>query len=135
MLPLSCAEPLGSEPVRVPGPGQPVPRLVPGGLGGCGGMAGYERAAWPSCGMRLGCAGPCALRGAQEFADELCKELGVETHQTTEDGLFEVEEVMCLAACDKAPMFQLQRPEGISYHEDQTVESAMALVESIRNEA
>ncbi len=78
---------------------------------------------------------PCALRGSQEFLDQLCENLGIQVGETTADGAVSVEAVMCLAACDKAPMFQLQRPEGISYHEDQTVESAMALVESIRNEA
>lgn len=78
---------------------------------------------------------PCALRGAQEFADELCQGLGVEPNEPTEDGLFEVEEVMCLAACHRAPMFQIQDPEGIHYHENQTVESAMELIKGIRAEA
>lgn len=78
---------------------------------------------------------PCALRGAQEFSDQLCEELGVEPNELTEDGLFEVEEVMCLAACDRAPMFQLQDDEGIHYHENQTVESALTLVEKLRAEA
>ena len=49
---------------------------------------------------------PCALRGADKFYDELCAELGVEDGGTTEDGLFTVERVMCLAACDKAPVMQ-----------------------------
>ncbi|NWG15568.1 MAG: NAD(P)H-dependent oxidoreductase subunit E [Chloroflexi bacterium] len=48
----------------------------------------------------------CALRGADEFYEELKAELGVEDGGTTEDGLFTVEHVMCLAACDKAPMLQ-----------------------------
>ena len=77
---------------------------------------------------------PCALRGAQEFSDDLCQELGVEPNQPTEDGLIEVEEVMCLAACDRAPMFQLQDQEGIHYYEDQDVESAMELIKQLRAE-
>jgi NADH-quinone oxidoreductase subunit E len=48
----------------------------------------------------------CALRGADEFHEWLKGELGVEEGGTTEDGLFTVEHVMCLAACDKAPMLQ-----------------------------
>jgi len=43
-----------------------------------------------------------------------------------------VEEVKCLAACDKAPMFQVQSRDGITYHENQTVESALALVDELR---
>jgi NADH:ubiquinone oxidoreductase subunit E len=52
--------------------------------------------------------------------------------ETTPDGMITVEEVMCLASCDGAPMFQLQGPDGISYHEIQTVESAMELIEGLR---
>lgn len=78
---------------------------------------------------------PCALRGAQEFSKELCAELGVEPNQPTEDGLIEVEEVMCLAACHRAPMFQLQDQDGIHYHENQTVETAMEFIEGLRAEA
>ncbi len=75
---------------------------------------------------------PCALRGADRFLDELCERLGIELRGTTEDGLITVEPVMCLAACDKAPMFQLQSGQGIYYHESQTVESALELVKSLR---
>ncbi len=49
---------------------------------------------------------PCALSGADEFYDWLKAELGLEDGATSEDGLFTVEHVMCLAACDKAPMLQ-----------------------------
>lgn len=77
---------------------------------------------------------PCALRGADKFLDGVCEHLGVRSGETTEDGMVTVEAVMCLAACDKAPMFQVQSREGISYHENQSVESATALVESWRAE-
>lgn len=49
---------------------------------------------------------PCALRGADEFYADLKAHLGVEEGGTTRDGMFTVEHVMCLAACDKAPMLQ-----------------------------
>jgi NADH-quinone oxidoreductase subunit E len=78
---------------------------------------------------------PCALRGADKFLAELCKRLNIEPGETTADGLVTVEAVTCLAACDKAPMFQVQSGEGLVYYENQTVDSAMALVEMLRNEA
>lgn len=78
---------------------------------------------------------PCALRGAEAFADQLCDELGVEIGETTDDGLLTVEEVMCLAACHRAPMFQVQDRDGIHYHENQTVESALEFVDSLRAES
>jgi NADH-quinone oxidoreductase subunit E len=75
---------------------------------------------------------PCALRGADEFLENLCQNLGIKIGETSEDGLVTVEAVMCLAGCDKAPLFQVQTGEEIAYHEEMSVESTMALIESWR---
>ena len=77
---------------------------------------------------------PCALRGADRFLENLCENLGIKVGETTPDGLVTVEAVMCLAGCDKAPIIQVQTGDGLEYHEDQTVESALALVESWRKQ-
>jgi NADH-quinone oxidoreductase subunit E len=78
---------------------------------------------------------PCALRGSERFAQQLCDALGIQPGETTPDGMITVETVMCLAACDKAPMFQLQEPEGIHYHEKMTVEATLELIEDLRRRA
>jgi len=78
---------------------------------------------------------PCALRGADRFLQELCARLNIQPGGTTPDGLITVEAVMCLAACDKAPMFQVQSGAGLEYFENQTVENAMALIEQLRADA
>jgi len=75
---------------------------------------------------------PCALRGAERFAEDLCQNLGIRLGQTSPDGTITIEAVMCLAACDKAPMFQVQGPDGIHYHEQQTLESAQAVIAALR---
>ena len=75
---------------------------------------------------------PCALRGADKFLEELCGNLGIQVGETTADGLVTVEAVMCLAGCDKAPMFQLQSADGIEYHENMSVDKTMELVEALR---
>jgi NADH-quinone oxidoreductase subunit E len=75
---------------------------------------------------------PCALRGAEVFARDVCRNLGVRLGETTPDGLITVEEVTCLAGCDRAPMFQVQDETGIHYREDQTVETALAWVDEVR---
>ena len=75
---------------------------------------------------------PCALRGAEEFLEKLCENLGIQVGETTPDGLVTIEKVMCLAACDKTPIFQVQTGAGLEYHENQTVESALALIETLR---
>ena len=75
---------------------------------------------------------PCALRGADKFMDNLCSSLGIQVGETTEEGLITLEGVMCLAACDKAPMFQTQGPDGIQYHENMTVDKTLELIEALK---
>ena len=76
---------------------------------------------------------PCALRGADTFMDDLCANLGIKVGETTEDGFVTLEAVTCLAACDKAPMFQTQGPDGIKYHENMTVEKTRDLISILKN--
>ena len=73
----------------------------------------------------------CALRGAETFHKQLKEELGVEEGETTDDGLFTVEHVMCLAACDKAPMLQC----NFHYHENLDMDKMKALLDQWRAEA
>jgi NADH-quinone oxidoreductase subunit E len=75
---------------------------------------------------------PCALRGADEFMEKLCGNLGIRVGETTSDGMITVEAVTCLAGCDRAPMFQVQSGEGLAYHENQTVESALEVIDRLR---
>jgi len=75
---------------------------------------------------------PCALRGADEFLENLCGRLGIRIGETTPDGLVTLESVMCLAACDKAPMFQVQGPSGIQYHENMTVDRTMEVIAALK---
>jgi len=74
---------------------------------------------------------PCALKGADEFHAWLKDELGVEEGGTTEDGMFTVEHVMCLAACDKAPMLQC----NFHYVENLDQEKMQELLAKWREEA
>lgn len=75
---------------------------------------------------------PCALRGAEEFMEALCDNLGIKVGETTSDGFLTLEAVTCLAACDKAPMFQTQGPDGIKYHENMNLDKTMELVSVLK---
>jgi NADH-quinone oxidoreductase E subunit len=74
---------------------------------------------------------PCALRGADEFHQELKDYLGVKEGGTSDDGLFTVEHVMCLAACDKAPMLQC----NFHFMENLDMDQMRAWIEERRAEA
>lgn len=68
---------------------------------------------------------PCALVGADKFYHDLLDYLGIQDGDTTPDGLFTVEHVMCLAACDRAPMLQC----NFRYVENLDMEKMKALIE------
>lgn len=78
---------------------------------------------------------PCALRGADQFMQDLCGSLGIKVGETSEDGLVTIEEVKCLAGCHRAPVFQLQGDGGLSYHENQTVDAALELIAELKKKA
>ncbi|NLF63274.1 MAG: NAD(P)H-dependent oxidoreductase subunit E [Chloroflexi bacterium] len=73
----------------------------------------------------------CALRGADEFLEMVLQKLQVGVDEMTEDGLFTVKPVMCLAACDKAPMLQC----NLRYYENLNEEKFDALIAQLRAEA
>jgi len=75
---------------------------------------------------------PCAMRGADRFLEDLCSHLGIKVGETTPDGLLTVEAVMCLAGCDRAPMFQLQTADGLEYHENMSVDKTLELIEALK---
>ncbi len=75
---------------------------------------------------------PCALRGAEEFFQRLCERLGLPPEGgTTDDGLFTVEEVVCLAACDKAPVAQI----NLEYYENLTDDGIDTIIAGLRDES
>ncbi|MEA2553877.1 MAG: NADH-quinone oxidoreductase subunit [Fimbriimonadaceae bacterium] len=49
----------------------------------------------------------CAVCGAYRVWDYLKAKLGVDNGETTPDGMFTIEEVECLDACDRAPVLQV----------------------------
>jgi NADH-quinone oxidoreductase subunit E len=50
---------------------------------------------------------PCELRGSREISQALCERLEVPLGGTDRSGMVTVEEVECLAACDGAPVVQV----------------------------
>ena len=73
----------------------------------------------------------CALCGADEFVEMAARKLGIPVEGTTPDGLFTLKTVMCLAACDKAPMLQC----NLHYHEKLDEAQFDALIAQLRAEA
>jgi NADH-quinone oxidoreductase subunit E len=70
---------------------------------------------------------PCQLRGSGEIAEALCRRLGVPPGGTDPSGAVTVEEVECLAACDGAPVLQVNTEN----YERLSKDEALALVERL----
>jgi NADH-quinone oxidoreductase E subunit len=49
----------------------------------------------------------CHVCGAYRLRDYITQKLGIANGETTDDGMFTMEEVECLDACDRAPVLQI----------------------------
>ena len=71
----------------------------------------------------------CKLRGADELLEHAMKAVGVrDSEEVSSDGLFSVEAVECLGACEYAPVMRLDH----AYHHDLTIEKIEALISQRR---
>jgi NADH-quinone oxidoreductase subunit E len=70
---------------------------------------------------------PCQLRGSREIAAAIAERLEVPLGGTDQSGMVTVEEVECLAACDGAPVVQVNTEN----YERLTTSEAMELLESL----
>ncbi|ABO51792.1 NADH dehydrogenase (ubiquinone), 24 kDa subunit [Desulforamulus reducens MI-1] len=46
----------------------------------------------------------CFVRGADKIVEKFKERLGIESNETTEDGLFTIKDVRCIGACGLAPV-------------------------------
>ena len=67
----------------------------------------------------------CMLRGGYEILDHCKAKLGIGHKQTTEDGVFSLEEVECIGACCWAPAMQV----NYDFHEDLTTIKVDAILQ------
>ncbi len=72
----------------------------------------------------------CALMGAGRLIEHIKKRLGIEVGETTEDGLFSLKLVECLASCGSGPMMQIND----DYYEFLTPEKVDRILEDLRSE-
>lgn len=70
---------------------------------------------------------PCMLRGSENLKSVCKQQLGIEPGETTEDGLFTVQEVECIGACVNAPAIQIND----DYFEDLNEETFRKLLEDL----
>jgi len=69
----------------------------------------------------------CMLCGGNELSGAIQQKLGIKPGQTTEDGLFTLREVECLAGCMGAPCAQI----NYEYYENLTSESLFKTLDAL----
>jgi NADH-quinone oxidoreductase subunit E len=74
----------------------------------------------------------CLLRGADKTLQKLKEVLGIDVCETTPDGLFTLEEVECLAACDKAPVLLVN---AVELFENVTPDKVEQIIAELRKRA
>ncbi len=74
---------------------------------------------------------PCWLRGSDAIVKACEKHLGITLGQTSEDGMFTLDEVECLGACVNAPMCQITSGKHDAYYEDLTEETMVTLLKDL----
>jgi NADH-quinone oxidoreductase subunit E len=72
---------------------------------------------------------PCRLRGAQRIIDFIAKKLAIKLDETTDDGMFTLGAVECMASCATAPMLQLNHD---LYYENLTEDTVAQLIDELR---
>ena len=70
----------------------------------------------------------CALGGSETLLQWIYKELGIKPGETTQDGMFTLSTVECLASCGTAPMMQVNN----DYFERLTHEKVRQIFEDLR---
>jgi len=74
----------------------------------------------------------CMLRGGYELFNYISEKLGIKNKETSEDGMFSIEEVECLGSCATAPMLQINNKE---YYENLTKEKIDELLKKLHKDS
>src|SRR5579859_5706299 len=74
---------------------------------------------------------PCCFLGAEALITALQARLGIAPDQTTAHGMFTLQRVKCVAACNRAPVIQA----NLDYYYNVTAENVDALLSELRKRA
>jgi NADH-quinone oxidoreductase subunit F len=73
----------------------------------------------------------CALAGAERVIEELCDLLRIRPGETDPTGMFTIQKMECLGACDRAPVMMVNNEH---WHEELQPDQAAALVQRMKTD-
>lgn len=80
--------------------------------------------------IQVCCGTACHVLGAATVLEEIEKNVGAKSGQTTRDGLFSLEVVACIGACGLAPVISING----NFHAKVTSESLKEILDNYRNQ-
>ena len=75
----------------------------------------------------------CHVNGADSIEEAVIEELGIQDGETTEDGLFTLNNVACLGCCSLAPVMMLRTAEGDETYGNLTKDKVKAILREIQS--
>ena len=77
----------------------------------------------------------CHVNGADMIEEAICEHLNISDGETTEDGLFTLNNVACLGCCSLAPVMMVKSVDGDETYGNLTKDSVKAVLDEIRARA
>lgn len=74
----------------------------------------------------------CHVNGADMIEEAISEHLGIKDGETTEDGIFTLNNVACLGCCSLAPVMMVQSSEGDETYGNLTKDSVKDILDSIK---
>ena len=77
----------------------------------------------------------CHVNGSEMIEEAICEYLNIKDGETTEDGLFTLNNVACLGCCSLAPVMMIKSADGDETYGNLTKDSVKNILEEIRAKA
>ncbi len=77
----------------------------------------------------------CHVNGSEMIAEAVCEYLGIQDGETTEDGVFTLNNVACLGCCSLAPVMMIQSADGDETYGNLTKDKVVQILAEIRERA
>lgn len=77
----------------------------------------------------------CHVNGSEMIEEAVCEYLGIKDGETTEDGLFTLNNVACLGCCSLAPVMMIQSADGDETYGNLTKDKVVQILAEIKERA
>ena len=74
----------------------------------------------------------CHVNGSEMIAQAISEQLNIKDGETTEDGLFTINQVSCLGCCSLAPVMMIKTEDGDETYGNLTKDSVIEIINQIK---